>query len=181
MTVTFRKAGVVALFLIAVALFLCAIFSPEPAGIANPAAVYCEALGYKYVVQSTPQGERGMCQLPSGELVCAWQFLQGKVAQEYSYCRQQGYEIKVAESWETCSRFALRECAVCVLPDGREIEVTELMGLDFSCPGYRRMSKWVFIGLGLAAAVAAAVLSLAFFRKRQASTSIEEEAGQREG
>ena len=46
----------------------------------NPAAVYCEALGYNYTIQSTEYGERGLCQLPNGDVVDAWEFLQGKVA-----------------------------------------------------------------------------------------------------
>ena len=28
-------------------------------------------------------------------------------------------------------KFLINECVVCVLPDGREVEVTELMGLKF--------------------------------------------------
>jgi putative hemolysin len=97
----------------------------------NPAAVYCDTLGYKYVVESTADGEIGRCILPNNASVDAWKFLEGKTAQGYSYCTQKGYGMKVVENATKCSRFLLSECAVCLLPDGKEVEVTELMGLTF--------------------------------------------------
>ena len=97
----------------------------------NPAAVYCEALGYNYTIQSTEHGERGLCQLPNGDVVDAWEFLQGKVAQNYSYCCQKGYEIKTVKDSKKCLKFLTDWCAVCVLEDGTEVEVTELMNLSF--------------------------------------------------
>lgn len=118
-----------------VVLLLCISSRPRPMGIANPSAVYCESLGYKYVVESTPEGERGLCQLPDGETVDAWQFLQGEVAREYSFCHQKGYEIKTVHDREKCVQFGIEKCAVCVREDGSEVEVTELMGLEFSNPG----------------------------------------------
>gem|GEM_PF-7105878 len=42
-----------------------------------------------------------------------------------------GYEIKTVKDSKKCLKFLTNECAVCVLPDGREVEVTELMGLRF--------------------------------------------------
>jgi len=97
----------------------------------NPAAVYCEALGYDYVVESTEEGERGLCQLPNNQTVDAWAFLQGKAAQEYSYCQEMGYEIRTVIDGEKCSSIYTSECAVCVLEDETEVEVSELMGLTF--------------------------------------------------
>jgi PGF-CTERM protein len=91
----------------------------------NPSAVYCEALGYEYTTFMTTYGEVGKCILPNGEAVDAWDFLRGKVALEYSYCAKEGYEAKHVER-EDC-----KDCLVCVLPDGSEVEVTELMGLSF--------------------------------------------------
>lgn len=123
------KAIVIALPLI-VSLLL-GIFVLPALALLNPAAVYCHSLGYNYTVESTQEGERGLCQLPNGEAVDAWQFLQGKVAPEYSYCHSIGCEIRTVSDTETCSRFLTEECAVCVLEDGTEIEVTELMGLSF--------------------------------------------------
>ena len=106
------------------------ILNPRVVAIANPAATYCEALGYTYIIESSPQGQRGLCQLSTGEKVDAWQFLKGKVGQECSYCQQQGYQIKTVRDPEKCAKFGIEECAVCVLEDGKEIEVTELMELE---------------------------------------------------
>ncbi|MEM7828160.1 MAG: DUF333 domain-containing protein [Candidatus Aenigmatarchaeota archaeon] len=86
----------------------------------NPASVYCNALGYEYVREKSPAGDFAMCRLPDGQTVDGWKFLSGEVAQEFSYCSINGYGIKTVESM-----------AFCVLPDGREVEVTELMGLSF--------------------------------------------------
>ncbi|HDH44498.1 MAG TPA: DUF333 domain-containing protein, partial [Thermococcus sp.] len=30
-------------------------------GIGNPSAVYCKKLGYRYVIENTPEGQRGIC------------------------------------------------------------------------------------------------------------------------
>jgi len=95
-------------------------------GMLNPAAVYCEALGYKYLP------EEGLCELSNGERVIDWDFLEGKVAQEHSYCAREGYQIKtVSDPDGKCLKFFTENCAVCILPDGSEVEVTELMGLRF--------------------------------------------------
>ncbi|AMM41862.1 protein containing DUF333 [Candidatus Desulfofervidus auxilii] len=97
----------------------------------NPAAVYCEALGYEYITFYEEKGIRGACKLPNNP-VDAWDFLKGKVAQEYSYCVRQGYEMKTIKDAKKCASVYLDECAVCVLEDGTEVEVTELMGLNFA-------------------------------------------------
>ncbi|RLE30841.1 hypothetical protein DRJ54_01825 [Candidatus Acetothermia bacterium] len=100
---------------------------PFSQGMLNPAQVYCEALGYQY----TTHDDRGFCILPDNSEVDAWEFLQGKVATEYSYCETRGLAIKTVNDSEKCIRFLLDECAVCVLPNGEEVEVTELMNLSF--------------------------------------------------
>ncbi|MEM2121941.1 MAG: DUF333 domain-containing protein [Candidatus Woesearchaeota archaeon] len=92
-------------------------------GMLNPAAVYCEALGYRYLI------EEGLCELPNGQRVIDWDFLKGKVAQEYSYCVREGYQIKTVDDPEKCVGFLTEECGFCVLPNGTEVEVTELMSL----------------------------------------------------
>lgn len=91
----------------------------------NPSAVYCRALGYDYETGETDKGQVGYCVLPDGK-VPAWDFLSGKAGLEHSYCAQQGYEAKRVEASEACE-----DCTVCVV-EGREIEVTELMGLSFT-------------------------------------------------
>ena len=134
MKVSVRMVVISGLLLAVVIVLLLCISSPRPMGIANPSAVYCEALGYEYIVESTPEGERGLCRLPGGDTVDAWQFLEGEVAQEYSYCSQKGYEIKTIHDTGKCAQFGIDKCAVCVREDGSEVEVTELMGLEFSNP-----------------------------------------------
>ena len=95
----------------------------------NPAAVYCTALGYEYKIEKSEAGEVGYCILPGNQKVDAWQFLQGKVGQEKSYCAKKGFRIKTSKSAKACSTLMTDSCMVCVLEDGREVEVTELMGL----------------------------------------------------
>lgn len=104
------------------------------AGMPNPAAVYCIELGYEYTSEMTEEGEAGFCNLPDGQKVSDWPFLQGKVGQEFSYCAKEGYEIKTISDPEKCVQFMLTECAVCVLEDDSEVEVTQLMELSFGGP-----------------------------------------------
>lgn len=174
-----RKLIVGGLLLVAIVLLLLGIVNaPAPAtAMVNPAAAYCEALGYEYLIEDTPEGQRGLCQLPNGEAVDAWQFLKGKVGQEYSYCQQKGYQIKTVKDTEKCMKFGTVECAVCVLEDGTEVEVTELMGLDFSLPGYYRVPTTTIIAIAAAAAVvvaAVAVVVTLFMRRRKARPAVKE-------
>ena len=94
--------------------------SPAP----NPAAAYCEDLGYEYFIKSTKDGDYGMCRLPDGSEVEEWKFVEGKEKTEYSYCQQKGYSLKIV-SGKQCNYSA--ECAVCVLDDNTEVEVTQLI------------------------------------------------------
>ena len=98
----------------------------------NPAAVYCSALGYEYVIETTARGDWGNCILPTGEKVDEWQFLKGKTGTSYSYCSKQGLPIKTIRDPDRCILFLTDECSVCVLANGTEVEVTELMGLSFN-------------------------------------------------
>ncbi len=62
-------------------------------GAVNPSARYCEILGYEYVIEKdSTGGEIGLCVLPDGSKVDAWDFYYGKVKPEYSYCSKYGYE-----------------------------------------------------------------------------------------
>jgi len=98
----------------------------------NPAAVYCNSLGYTYVIESTDKGDFGYCILSGNQKVDAWKFIQGEVAPEKSYCTTKGYKLKVVNDYDICGKRLLTEsCAVCVLSNGTEHEVTETMGLTF--------------------------------------------------
>ncbi|MBU0758437.1 MAG: DUF333 domain-containing protein [Nanoarchaeota archaeon] len=97
----------------------------------NPAAVYCSEMGYEFQILETPQGQMGVCEFPDGFTASSWEFLQGYVGKEFSYCMTNGYEIKTIRDSDICMIYGLDECAVCILADGEEVEVSELMGLDF--------------------------------------------------
>ena len=76
-------------------LTLFAFSSMAQKGYVNPAAKYCEMLGYRYEVTSQKSGgEVGMVHLPDGSRVNAWDFYKGKVAQEFSYAAKLGFEIE---------------------------------------------------------------------------------------
>jgi putative hemolysin len=99
----------------------------------NPAAVYCDSLGYKYVTESTEKGDFGYCMLDGNRKVDAWKFIQGEIAPEKSYCARKGYNLKVVNDCDVCGKRLLTgSCAVCVLANGTEQEVTEAMGLTFA-------------------------------------------------
>lgn len=122
-----RRLYTVLIFLICT----CCIISPVLA-MRNPAAVYCSAMGYEYLTWTDSEGgQAAMCQMPSGQVVDAWKFLQGKVSPEYSYCAKQGLQQKTVASPATCIAFNMQSCAVCVENDGSETEVTKLMNLSF--------------------------------------------------
>ena len=94
----------------------CGKFCAGKEGIANPAAVYCEALGYKYEVLKTEAGETGFCIFPDGSECKAWDFLDGKCGQEWSYCERTGGRIITTS--DGCS--ISQECAICILPNGEK-------------------------------------------------------------
>ncbi len=99
----------------------------------NPSAAYCRALGYSYITVQEEGGAKGYCRISESEIVNAWEFLQGRVVPEYSYCKQQGYQIKNIQDSEICEeRIFASKCAFCVLEDGTEAEMTTLMNLSFA-------------------------------------------------
>lgn len=59
-------------------------------GMANPAAVYCEGLGYSMASRETTAGMDAACIFPDGNECGQWDFLSGRCGQEYTYCLQQG-------------------------------------------------------------------------------------------
>jgi putative hemolysin len=111
---------------------LIAIATQSTTALRNPAAVYCTTLGYNYSVEKTAEGDDiGHCALPQQD-VDAWSFLQGESGEKYNYCAKQGYALKVSHDPAVCGRLMASSCAVCVLKNGTEEEVTALMGLTFA-------------------------------------------------
>ena len=121
-----KRYFIVLFLLLAIALMM------VPAGaMTNPSAGYCTALGYQYTDVTAADGSMtGYCMLPGNQSVDAWQFLQGKVSPELSYCKKQGLEVRTVTDPGVC-RMLGDTCAVCVKADGTTQEVTRMMGLDF--------------------------------------------------
>lgn len=98
----------------------------------SPSSVYCEQMGYEWVIETTEIGQMGVCKFSETESCPGWDFLTGKCGEEYSYCSEKGYQLKTVDDYEKCSSIPLStECAVCVLENRTEVEVTKLMGLSF--------------------------------------------------
>ncbi len=77
--------------------------------ISNPAAVYCEALGYKFKILNEEKGQRGYCIFPDNSNCTAWSFFAGECGKEWSYCeRYLGGKII---GYKPCS--VSTKCAVC--------------------------------------------------------------------
>jgi putative hemolysin len=104
-----------------------------PAGaMLDPSAVYCTKSGYAFEKVVTSYGsEYGVCRLPDHRYVDSWEFLRGRVGQQYNYCTRMGYQSKTSRDPKTCMAVWDSACTVCVLPDHREVEVTTLMNLSF--------------------------------------------------
>lgn len=113
----------------------------SPPEILNPSAVYCDALGFDYWIESTAEGDCGYCRMPDGQKVDAWAFLTGVEGQEYSYCALKGRDIKTVQDENLASKFLLDHCAVCADENNTEKEVTELMGLSFESSEYYEMKS----------------------------------------
>ena len=87
-------------------------------GVPNPAAAYCNGLGYKYEIRTSPSGSQyGVCVFPDGSECRAWHFFRGKCGQKFTFCETQGFKIenrvKDMGTWKA-------NYAVCVFPDKSE-------------------------------------------------------------
>lgn len=66
----------------------------EVIGLANPAALYCEGLGYRYESVERDGGMDADCVFPDGQRCGQWDFLAGRCGQEMTYCELQGGAIQ---------------------------------------------------------------------------------------
>ena len=116
---------------IGVFVLLAAPWNPEPPlppddppdgsltlSMANPAAIYCEELGYTYTTFSAPAGDYSVCRLPDGSQCDAWNFLEGKCGTNYSLCTRLGYTVRQVRDGD--NEFS-SEYAVCVDQSGQVI------------------------------------------------------------
>ena len=94
----------------------------------NPAAVYCKNLGYEYKIVKTSKGEYGECIFPDKSKCDEWEFLEGKCGQDYSYCKKNGYDIKIKTDGKNPYS---PEYAVCVpkIAGQKEMAVTDTIKL----------------------------------------------------
>jgi len=96
-------------------------------GMANPAALYCQELGYGYRTVKGAQGQYGICALPDGSECDEWGFLEGTCGQAYSYCARQGLNMIT----KTDGKNSLTpDYAVCVSGQQPMGAVTDLMRLS---------------------------------------------------
>jgi len=82
-------------------------------GLANPASVYCQGLGYKEETRENELGQYGVCILPKGLECDTWDFLAGRCGVEHSYCAQQGFEFKGSNE---------NNIGTCVFDDGSKCD-----------------------------------------------------------
>ncbi len=132
---------------IGVFVLLAAPWNPEPPlppddppdgsltlSMANPAAIYCEELGYTYTTFSAPAGDYSVCRLPDGSQCDAWNFLEGKCGTNYSLCTRLGYTVRQVRDGD--NEFS-SEYAVCVDQSGQVIAdmstLTDLIGKMAPC------------------------------------------------
>ena len=94
--------------------------------IANPSAVYCEKLGYKYIIENTPEGQRGICIFNGGKCD-AWEFLKGTCGLEHTFCAKHGGTTEIIRS-ERC-KFTYT-CILCRIDNK---ECTEWEWVTGSC------------------------------------------------
>lgn len=116
--------------IVTLTIFIGFSFTQSALGIANPAATYCQDLGYEWTIEKTEGGEIGICKFPDGTAVEEWEFLKGKSGEEWSYCKQKGYVLKTLSDSEKCSSIYSEDCAICVLEEGVEIEASKLLGFE---------------------------------------------------
>ncbi len=105
-------------------IMIVAATGPAPAML-NPGDAYCAALGYEPITVLTKKGEKAMCRLPDGRFLDAMAFFTGRVGLDASYCTKHGLEARHVEDRQICG-----SCTVCVMPDHKQVRVSQLMGLN---------------------------------------------------
>ena len=107
----------------------------QPArGYPNPAAIYCDMMGYQYETRIDSEGSQyGICIFPDGSECDAWDFYYGRAGEEFSYCARYGYDI---ETEEIDGGTYSGECAICIPKESdsmkgiSRIPMLELMELN---------------------------------------------------
>ena len=71
-------------------------------GMANPAAVYCEGLGYSMENVTRNGGGDADCIFHDGSRCGQWDFLSGRCGLEFSYCKMEGFNLEEGANIGTC-------------------------------------------------------------------------------
>ena len=71
-------------------------------GMANPASVYCERLGYSMESVTRDSGQDADCIFPDWSRCAQWDFLSGHCSQEFTYCKLQGFNIEQGSNIGIC-------------------------------------------------------------------------------
>ena len=74
----------------------------EVISMANPAALYCEGMGYTLESVERDGGMDADCVFPDGQRCAQWDFLAGRCGQKQSFCEVQGGEIQADGSVGSC-------------------------------------------------------------------------------
>jgi len=74
----------------------------QAAGMENPAAVYCEGLGYTLEPVERGGGMDADCIFPDGSRCSEWDFLSGRCGQPYTYCASVGGTLTEEANIGTC-------------------------------------------------------------------------------
>jgi len=80
--------------------------------ISNPAATYCNVMGYQYTIEYDALGAAvGICSFPDKSSASGWDFYRGKAGKKFSYCAKHGY---LMETDLTSKEGYEKEIPVCV-------------------------------------------------------------------
>ena len=103
---------------------------------ANPAAVYCEGLGYTMEIVTRDGGQDADCLFLDGSRCAQWDFLAGRCGQEFTFCKKQSFDLEIGNNIGLC-RFPdgsscdeyqhfSGECAQGDNPGAAEVEDTQM-------------------------------------------------------
>jgi putative hemolysin len=92
-------------------------------GMRNPSAVYCNEMGYEFVVLKATGGERGICVMPDGEECDSWAFYSGECGQDYSYCTRNGLAVSAIKKGDSLAK----ECTTSNWVENPQLQRRQLM------------------------------------------------------
>jgi C1A family cysteine protease/putative hemolysin len=115
--------------IVACALYFLILTVADCRAAANPAATYCEVMGYDYSITRDRDGNAtDVCTFPDHSSADAWGFFRGQEAQQFSFCEQNGFSM---ETDRVHTLGFVRDIPVCVArsrnSSGQRIPMLELL------------------------------------------------------